>query len=37
MNSVATLDPVDELRAQVRGEVLNEMDAGPGEVREVST
>jgi FAD/FMN-containing dehydrogenase len=34
MNNVATLDPVDELRAQVRGAVVRETDAG-SEVREV--
>jgi FAD/FMN-containing dehydrogenase len=34
MTNVATLDPVDELRAQVRGAVVRETDAG-SEVREV--
>jgi Berberine and berberine like len=35
MNNVATLDPVEELRSHVRGAVVNETGAGPGEVREV--
>jgi len=35
MSEVATLDPVEELRAQVRGAVVRQTEPGSAEVREV--